>query len=205
MPVAIVRTAWAGTSGGPGLTQTAFAQTDPFNLDATEAQAAVNAVRAFWDGIKGLIPDEVGLTVSPVVDVYNQANGELLSSQSAATAPVLVQGTSTAVYSMPTGVKLNLNTTTIRNGRRVRGAIYIVPISSAIFSAAGVVAGANRTTFNTAGATLMGAFVTAGLKMVVYSRPLKNSLGVVTREGAHSDVTSIECNEKAAILRGRRD
>ena len=206
MAVGLVRTAWSGTSGGPGVTQLFVTNGNAFgSLTAAEAQSAVNAVRTFWFGLASFLPNEIVLLVSPVVDQYDVANGELVGSVSAATAPVSVVGTSQAVYSMPAGFKLNLNTGTVRNGRRVRGGIFVVPASSGAFSDGGLVSSATRTAANTAGAKLLSDLATAGLQLVVYSRPLDADQPKGPRNGAVAAVTAVETNEKGAILRGRRD
>jgi hypothetical protein len=204
--VALIRTSWSGTTGGPGLTQLAVEQvTSSFGpFSAAESQAAVNAVRAFWDGVKTYLPDEITLTVSPVVDVYLNNNGNLAWSSTAASAPASVVGVATVAYSMPAGLKVNLNTGVIRNGRRVRGSIFIVPAAAAQ-TTGGLALGAARTAVNTAGATLLASLATAGLKLVVWSRPLKDAGGNIIRDGDDADVAAIETNEKVAILRGRRD
>lgn len=202
MTVGIVRTQWAGTSGGPGLTQLAIAEDTGGFWTATQAQNAVNAVRAFWNSVATYMPDEVVLTVSPVVDLYRETDNELIASEVAPTAPTSVVGLSTAIFSMASGMKVNLNTTTIRGGRRVRGAIYVVPAGSNAYTTGGAVASAVRTAVNTAGATLDSTLNSSGLKLVVWSRGRDLPTPKV---GAISDVTSLEVNEKVAILRGRRD
>lgn len=200
-----VATAWAGTSGGPGITQLYVANTALGNLTAGEAQTAVNAVRAFWDPVKAYLPDEVTLTVQPTVDQYRDTDGELVNSVTAATPPASVIGTSATAFMMAAGMKANLQTSTIRNGRRVRGAIYIVPATTAAMTTSGMVAAAARLAVNNAGATLISTLATANMNLVVWSRPLKDAGGTVVRNGAWTSVQTIETNEKAAVLRGRRD
>jgi hypothetical protein len=208
MAVGIIRTNWAGTSGGPGLTQVAIAETVSGGsgsfFTGTNCQIAVDQMRIFWDTIKATIPNECALTVSPVVDIYNEVNGELQASITAPTAPTTVLGTDIGVYSMASGVKLTLQTDTIRNGRRVRGAVYIVPAGASTMTNLGNVQSSSRTTINTAGNAFRAALATPALIHVVYSRPLVVD-GVQTRDGALSLVTGYDTNEKSAILRGRRD
>lgn len=202
MAVGIVRTGWSGTSGGPGLTQLAVREGAGAFWTTTQAQNAVNAVRAFWFAINAYLPDEIVLTTSPVVDIYNEVDGELQASVSAPTAPTSVSGTSTAVYSMASGMKVNLNTTGIRFGRRVRGGIYLVPAGGNTMTATGLTASAARTAVNTAGGTLISSLASSGLELVVYSRP---QTVPTARVGALTAVTAIETSEKVAVLRGRRD
>lgn len=204
--VHLIRTAWSGTTGGPGLTQLAVDTTESSfgALSGAQAQSAVNAVRAFWNTCTPYLPDEITLTVSPVVDYYLNDSGELAGSVSAATPPTNVAGTSTAVYSMAAGLKVNLNTVTIRNGRRVRGSIFIVPSASSQTNT-GLASSTARTAINTAGATMLAALATGGLKLLVWSRPLPAGVPNGPRDGDIADVTALETNEKMAILRGRRD
>lgn len=205
--VHIIRTQWAGTSGGPGLTQLAIDLTDSSfgPLSPGQAQSAVDAMRAYWDGIKAYLPDEIVLSVSPVVDYYLVHNAELAGSVSAPTTPVSVVGTSAAVFSMATGAKINLNTGVVRNGRRVRGSIYIVPSASSVMSTNGMATGVAKTALNTAGTSFRTALGAAGLKLGVWSRPIPEGKPKGPRDGAWADVAAMECNEKLAVLRGRRD
>lgn len=197
----IVRTHWGGTTGGPGLTQTAFRDVTNADVTNTQAQAAVNAVRAFWDAIKTVVPNEVTLTVDPVVDIYDLVSGDLVATTTAGTPPATVGGLDAGSYPMGAGVKANLQTTVIRNGRRVRGAIYIVPCGASAYANTGLVAASIRTTIGTAGGTMRSAFNTAGTEMLVWSRPTSTT----SNDGDVAIVTAIEVGEKTAILRGRRD
>lgn len=205
--VHIVRTQWSGTSGGPGLTQMAIDTVDSTfgPLSAAQAQSACDAVRSFWNALAAHIPNEITLTVSPVVDYYLVHNAQLAGSVSATTPPANVLGTNTGNYSMATGPKINLNTGVIRNGRRVRGSIYIVPGGSSTFGAAGMMDGTVRGTFNTAANNMRTALTAAGLKLGVWSRPIPEGKPRGPRDGAWSDVNICETNEKLAVLRGRRD
>ena len=209
MAVGIIRTGWAGTSGGPGLTQTAIAETVDGGsgsfFTTTNCQTAVNAMRTFWDSIKTLLPNEVTLTVSAAVDIYNEINGELIASIIVPTPPLSVSGTSTLTYSMAAGLKVNLLTGVIRNGRRVRGSLFLVPATNAAFSDTGNALGSARTTINTAGAAFLSSLATPALRNVVYSRPQKDEEGNIEVVGAIATVSSWETSEKTAILRGRRD
>lgn len=202
MAVGVVRTAWAGTSGGPGVTQLFIREGAGAFWTATQAQNAVNAVRTFWNAVAATLPDDVVLTVQPVVDIYNEIDGQLQASVTAATPPASVAGTSTGVFAMASGMKVNLNTNVIRFGRRVRGSFFIVPAASTVYTTGGAVASTVRTSVNTAAATMVSSLSSSGLELVVYSRP---QTVPTARVGATSLVATVETNEKAAVLRGRRD
>lgn len=202
MTVCLIRTAWSGTSGGPGVTQIAVREKSGTFITAATAQSAVNAMKAFWESTKNYLPDEVKLTVSPTVDGYDETTGVLVGSTSAPTPPAVTLGGSIAAFSMPSGMKIALNTATIRYGRRVRGAMFLVPSAGATMNAQGMVDATIRTNVQGYAQTLKTALDTANLEWVVYSRFDKNK---PARPGSLALITGIEVNEKMAILRGRRD
>jgi hypothetical protein len=169
--------------------------------DEAAAQLAVDNVRAFWAAINGLIPNEITLTVSPVVDVYSTVGGALVGSYQAPIAPVVVAGLDSGVYSMASGVKMQWNTGVILNGRRVRGSTYIVPAGSSAFANTGTVAAGARTTLQTAGNTLISAAETDLNPFGVWSRPENTT----SNDGVFSAIAGAEAVEKGAVLRGRRD
>jgi len=203
--VALVRTAWSGTSGGPGVSQIAVLGAAGGDWNPSGAQAAVNAVRAFWDAIKAYLPNELTLTVSPVVDTYIRETGVLFSSSIAATAPAVVVGTATGSYAGGSGIKVTWETGQIRDGRRVRGATYIVPADGTSFTNTGTVASATKTAINSAATTMMASMVTGSVTLGVWSRPREATTTLAARDGAAFQVSQGICSSKSAILRGRRD
>jgi len=206
MPIiGIVRSEWSGTSGGPGLSQHAVMGAAGGDWNPTGAQSAVNAVRAFWAALASNLPDEVRIQVSPVVDTYNRDDGELFSSNTAGTVPGVVAGTSTSGYAGGAGVKVTWNTNQIRNGRRVRGATFVVPISGAIWTANGNIGTVAATTFNNAAAQLISSLASGGTPLAVWSRPHPATETKPERLGFATEVTSGNVGMKSAILRGRRD
>lgn len=202
----IVRTNWSGTTGGPGLTQLAIAAiTDPHSWDAAAAQNAVNAVRAMWFANNASLPDNIKLDVSPVVDVYNSITGALVGSYTAATVPSQVVGLNTGSFSMANGIKVNLNTGQIRNGRRVRGSMFIVPAGMDRFTTDGMVVAGTRTNINSSLTSMATTLATSNLQLQVWSRPIPAEKKYGPRDGVLTPVTGFETSEKGAILRGRRD
>lgn len=201
----VVKTHWLGTTGGPGLTQLAYENNAGGYGTPGDAQAAVNAVRAFWLAVSSYIPNEVTLTVDPVVDCFavDSLNNDLVTSSSAATAPAVVAGTGTGAYAMAAGLKANLNTGVIRYGRRVRGSIFIVPADTSAYTNIGTVAATAKSTIDTAGATMMTSFSNAGLILGVWSR--WDKVKHPDRPSSFSQVQTIKTNDKTAVLRGRRD
>lgn len=200
--VGVVRTHWAGTSGGPGISQFCFAGDDEFtDWNGTYAQTAVNAVRAFWNSGPNYIPNEVALTVDPVVDIYSIVTGALINSFTAATPPAVVAGTSASAYMMAAGFKVNFNTRTIANGRRVRGGVFVVPCASDTFGATGLVQSTPISTFVTAANTMNTTCKASDMDHIVWRRPTNKT----SNDGGGAVVTGYGVNTKGSVLRGRRD
>lgn len=201
--VHVVKTLWAGTSGGAGVTQMAIQETVNGGwTGAASAQTAVNAVRTFWQASINTYPNEIQLTVSPTVDAFLHDSGTLVGSDAAATPPAVVSGTNTGSYSMAAGGKLQLKTATIRNGRRVRGSLFIVPCAGDVFDSNGQATTTPRTGWINAMNTLRTTLNTASLELVVWSRPTIAGGG---SNGNVAAITSVDSPAKGAILRSRRD
>jgi hypothetical protein len=165
-------------------------------------QAAVNAVRVFWDALGGYLPDELKLTVNPVIDVYDQATGQLTASYVAGTAPAQVTGRATGSYAGGVGFKVVWNTGQIRNGRRVKGSTFVVPGASNAFGLTGTVLPAVVVAVNAAAAQLISGLNAGGTPLAVWSRP-RDTPSV--RAGYSTEVTQGSTSSKSAIMRGRRD
>lgn len=202
MVVGLVRTAWSGTSGGPGVQQFAIYDGNNAFWSTIQAQNAVNHVRTFWNAVSGVLPNDITLTVQNVVDLYSESDGKLVSSIVAPTAPTTVVGANAGSFTMAAGLKMNLQTGQVRNGRRVRGSVYIVPAAAVVYTDSGMVQSGTRTTVNAAGNALISNLATGSLTLGVWSRPKK---GAEPRAGALTAVLAVDTNEKSCILRGRRD
>jgi hypothetical protein len=169
------------------------------------AQTAVNAVRKFWNSCAAQLPDEIRIQVDPVVDTYVQEDAELFSSNTAASTPGVVAGTSAAGYGGGMGVKITWNTNQVRFGRRVKGSTFIVPCAGGVWTAAGTIGTVAAQTFNTAAADLITDLTAGGTSLAVWSRPREATETLEARAGFATQVASGNVGMKSAILRGRRD
>lgn len=204
--VAVVKTHWNGTSGGPGITQMAFqSQTDPHSWDAAAAQTAVNAVRTFWNAMVAQLPNNISLTVDPVVDVFNIIDAGLVGTYTAATPPAVVIGTDVSAFNMAAGIKITLKTAGILRRRRVHGGIFVVPTAGAAFDSDGVVTATANTALLNAANTLRSTMTTANAGLCVWSKPRPATSTHPAYDGAANDVTGFTINSHGAMLRGRRD
>lgn len=185
---------WTGFVGAPGYS-VFHARTFDSNFSGG-AVALVTALNGFINGIRDNLPPVVSLRIDPEVEIIEDTTGELVDVSSQVT-PASVPGTGLAGYTGPTGAVINWRTGTIRNGRRMRGRTFIVPVSSSKFESDGTLSVAARDDFQLAADALIAA---EGVTIVTYGRPTE--LG---NDGIAGDVVSASVPDMAAVLRSRRD
>jgi hypothetical protein len=196
-----VRARWSGFIGGPGYTVLHFKE---FEAGGTQtlaaAQGAVDKTRAFFNSIKGALPANTTVQVMPDVDVIEETTGQLTNALTT-TTPVSVVGgaVGTATYSAATGAVITWRTSVIRNGRRIRGRSFLVPLSSVAFDVDGTLHSTYFNTISTA-ATALRDGTTSG-DLGVYARP--SAPGAA--DGIWAVVTGHTVPDMGAVLRSRRD
>lgn len=162
------------------------------------AQAMADSVRAFFAAIAGWLPNEVVVTFESEVTRLQTETGQLVAS-TAVTPPASVQGTGTGVWAAGSGARVVWQTDAIRNGRRVVGSTFIVPVVGNVFSLSGTVTQTVATALDTAAENLITALdAQPTVSLCVYSRPRPGVPGAV------SPVISATVPALAATLRGRK-
>lgn len=189
MAIGEYRVIWSTPGGGTGYTVLHFS--DGVSSDAN-AQTIANAVRAFFDSLKGLFPNEVSWSFDTE---YLELNVDgTLEGVFAVSAPATVIGTDTSTYNRAAGVRIDWGTGEIVAGRRLVGRTFLVPTGAGAFDSNGLVTSANSAAIITAANTLRTAVSSIA------------SLGVWSRTHAiFHDVASVSVPPKGAILTGRRD
>lgn len=182
------RAIWTTPGGGTGYS--VFHTTTM--VSTSNAQSAANAIRAWFNTLVGLFPDEVTITFDTEFLELDVA-GNLLNVY-AVTPPSSVTGSQTASYNRAAGIRVDWGTGVILAGRRLTGRTYLVPASSGAFDSNGLVTSATVTAIQAANSTLLTALNTVG-NLGVWSR---------THSAVH-DVTTSSVPTKGAILTGRRD
>lgn len=197
MAVAQIRTVWTGGPSAPGLTVMNVQDTGSANWGAAAA-----AVRAFFNSLSGGIPNEYSLQVDPLIESYSETTGALIGevSLSPAATPAVITCTNTGGYAAGVGGRIDWTTSDIRNGRRVRGRTFIVPMASTNFGVNGEITGANTQAWAGFAQTLLGALQNASAPLVVWSRPT-----LAQPVGTMAPVIGLRVPVKASVLRGRRD
>lgn len=162
------------------------------------AEEAVARVRSFWQALDGLYPQQVSVQVESEVELIEHTNGKLVDVFSVpSVAPV--PGFAVANFSAPVGAVINWRTGTIRNGRRLRGKTFVVPLANTAFDTTGTLSDAARSTLSVAAAAL--AATTGSPDLFVYGRPTTKG----GSDGVLGVVTSSSVPDMAAVLRSRRD
>jgi hypothetical protein len=195
-----VRSLWTGFSGAPGYTNMYFGTTDPLLAGAS---LAVSDVRAFWQSIVSLFPDDVQINVEANVQVVDDATG-LIENELSATPVSSVNGSATTGYAAPVGASIEWRTAAYVNGRRVKGRTYVVPILGGSFETDGTLGPTQLGLLQTSAA----AFIAAASNFVVWHRPREASAGpppVSASAGSLHLVTAASVSDRAAVLRSRRD
>lgn len=198
-----VKARWSGFAGAPGYSVMHFRDftgedgpTEGF--DAADATAATARVQTFFNALRSLYPSAVTIQVEQEVDIIESTTGDLVDSlQADGLGPL--PGETNANFSAPVGAVVNWRTGTIRNGRRLRGRTFLVPLSNTVFDTTGTLAESARSTISVAAAALAASTGTPDLH--VYGRPSGPSLA----DGVVGLVTGSTVPDMAAVLRSRRD
>ena len=193
MAIFRVTAEWSGFSGAPGYSVFHFAGID---TTTAVAQSAVDAVDAFIGGGDAYTAPKVSIRMSSAVDVIEESSGQIIDLLNVV-APAARNGPTSGSYSAVSGAVCHWLTSEVKNGRRVRGRNFLVPLGASSYDTDGSL----HTTALTAIQTAADALVAASPDLVVWSRP---SIAGATDGSAHP-VTGARVPDMAAVLRSRRD
>jgi hypothetical protein len=189
---------WTGFTGAPGYTNLYFAPAAGPDITQGVVDDAIAKVHTWIQAWDDALPNTVTLTVAPTVEEINDTNGTLEAFWTGVPGSPNVGG-STLTYSAVSGACVNWYTGGVRNGRRVRGRTFMVPIGSNGMQNDGTLGAVALTTWRTATDVLIAN--TDDAKLAVWSRP---SAPAAT-DGISYDVNSFTINDKVAFLSSRRD
>jgi len=194
-----VRINWTGFVGGPGYTNLHFEPTAGGAIDQSIVDAAVTKVDAFLNTLRPSFPTAVITGVDPMVQEVDEVTGNLEAFYTA-TPAAAAAGTDNLVYSAVSGAVINWYTNDVRNGRRVRGRTFLVPLGGNQYDFNGTLGQSRVVTFSNAAAALSDDSVAA--RLVVWKRP--DPAPSLPNGGAYN-VTAYTVPDKAAMLTSRRD
>ena len=184
--LARVRTVWSGTGVvGPGVTTLYFTESG--------SGFAANAAQ-IWVSLAAMFPNTITWTTPNTGDLIDVATGALTGTWTDGSTVTTV-GTSVSQYAAGVGARIKWHTGGIRNGRRVTGSTFCVPLDGNKYDAQGTIGAAHVATITSTATSVVTA---AGNELVVWSRPLPGN------PGQASVVTAASCPDQVAWLRTRR-
>lgn len=190
---------WSIPGAGTAYSVFHFGTSDVDEPDQTNADQAVAKTRKFFDDLKVALPNQVTVQALGEAEQLNEATGTLLHVWSVAT-PAIVQGTAAAAtgWSAPTGAVASWTTQGIRNGRRIRGRTFIVPLTTGAYDTNGTLRPGEHAVINAAAQNIWDIDDT--VQFSVYARPTVGVGG----DGIAYPVQSHRVPDMCAILRSRR-
>ena len=193
-----VKTTWSGFVGGPGYTNLYFRDFTEGPTDQGMADGAVAKVAAFNTVLKDYLCSGVTLTIDPMVDRLEETTGELVGFFTTAPGVAKVGG-DTGNQAAGVGACISWTTGGVRNGRRIRGRTFLVPIATNYYATDGSLSTTFLTALRAAAITLSGSVGSGDLG--VWSRPS----GPGASDGVWYVVTASSIRDKVAVLTSRRD
>jgi hypothetical protein len=197
-PILKVKIKWTGFTGAPGYTNFFFRDIAGTPSQATAEDAATKA-RNFGGYVRGHLPIETILQVQNDVEVIEETTGELQTMFTVATKTPLPGEAPSAPYSAASGAVVTWRTAGVRNGRRVRGRTFLVPLANSAYQSDGTLAAATVTALTTNLNTFLSPSGSANFG--VYARPSS----AAATDGIFHQATGFSVPDKVAVLRSRRD
>jgi hypothetical protein len=192
---------WLGFSGAPGYTVLYWSPPDGQPVDSGDCERATDHCEGLIGAFKPYVPSGANMAVESDCEVIEDTTGELKRVYSGLPAAPQAGTGGSGAYSASSGAVITWRTDGVRNGRRVRGRSFIVPLSSsAAYSSDGSLASAAQSAI-LAGAALMHQDWAAGERLVVWGRPS----GPGQSDGVSHRVTNASVPDILAVLRSRRD
>lgn len=195
-----VKARWGGFTGSPGYTVFHMRDFEGGAGVADQAQAAVDKVRTFFDGFKQWLAYGVNVTVLGEVEIIESTTGQMVNVVGV-TQPAIVQSTASVVdrYAAAVGAVITWRTAGVRNGRRIKGRTFLVPLTGNAYENNGTLHSDAMFSINNAATALRATAGTGDLG--VYARPT----GPGATNGEWFVVTSHSVPDISAVLRSRRD
>lgn len=188
---------WTGFSGAPGYSNFFFSSGFlDGGLLGDEAELLANRVRGAFNALQPRIPETVTISIEPEVPVIDSDSGTIQSFNTI-TPPDDVSGGNATSFAGPAGAVITWRTNDLRNGRRIRGRTFLVPLAFSSYEGDGTLTSDTIGYLRDFADELVGGSLEGDLG--VWSRPVGGGGGVF------ATVTSYTIPDMAAVLRSRRD
>jgi hypothetical protein len=197
-PINQIRVTWAGFVGGPGIST--------FYAPAS-ATPDLTRLRAFFQGLTGVLPPAVQVTFPSSGDTLDPTDGSLVAQWSGGAAPAAVNGTGSGGVSMAQGVQVRWGTNEVADGRAIGGRTFLVPVTTACFGADGLLTAVNQSGIQTAAQSII-----AGVPIFhVWHRPKYGPKPTgggprpIVRTGSSAPITTQTVPKLPIVLTSRRN
>lgn len=190
---------WNGFQGAPGYSNFFYGGVFNGTPTQTDAENAAQNVFSLGGYVRSFLPAEVSLQVQTDVEVVDEATGELQTVHNVAPRATLPGEAASAPYSAASGAVITWRTGGVRNGRRVRGRTFLVPLATAAYQSDGTLAASTITALTTNLNTFLNP--PDAIEMGIYARPSVKGAS----DGAWFAATGFSVPDKVAVLRSRRD
>jgi hypothetical protein len=194
-----VKINWSAFTGGPGYTNLHFEPTAGGAIDQNVVDSAVNKTAFFLSAWRAYQPLNLSTQVDTAVAEIDENSGQI---QNYWTGPDVAAGLGQGAgnYAAGSGACISLYTADVRNGRRVRGRIFMVPLGNPALEADGTINAGALAAMRNSASLLIDDLDPA--RLTVWVRPF--GFPIEINGGAYT-VTSYSIRDKVAQLRSRRD
>lgn len=179
-----LRVTWNGLGGLPGLTT--------FYLRSAETD--VSDIKTFFTSIKDNFPSALSWDIPNGGDIIDETDGELQGGWTGTNGGTVAATGGGGAFASGVGGRVVWTTTTVINGRRVRGGTFLVPLLAACYGTSGDLAAAQRGSLQSAADVLAATDLT-----VLWHRPAKGAAN-----GSLVDIVGANVPSKVSTLRSRR-
>lgn len=195
-----VKARWGGFTGAPGYSVFHFRDFEGNGDQNGFAQGAADRTRSFFDGFRVWLAPNVTIQVLGEVEVVEETNGQIVDVVGVTQPAVVTSGASVIDrYAAAVGAVVTWRTSVVRNGRRVKGRTFIVPLKGDAYGSDGTLHTDFLGAINPAAAALHADAGSPDLG--VYARPTAPG----ANDGAWYQVSSHSIPDISAVLRSRRD
>jgi len=165
----------------------------------SEANDAAAKTHAFLTPLINVLPNVVKVQALAEVEEINESTGDLIGFWTTPTNQDRAgTASATAGWAAAAGAVISWSTAGVRNGRRIRGRTFVVPLSNECWDVDGTIKSVPMGTLNTAATALTGG--TDVTRFVVWARPTAPG----ATDGQAANVLTHRVPDMSAILRSRR-
>jgi hypothetical protein len=197
-PIHQIRVTWAGFVGGPGISTF---------YSASSALPDLTRLRAFFQGLTGVLPPSVQVTFPVAGDTIDPTDGSLVAQWSGGAPQTAVNGSASGGIALAQGVQIRWGTSEVADGHVVVGRTFLVPVSTACFGADGLLTGVNQSGIETAAQSII-----AGVPIFhVWHRPKYEKAPAgggprpIVRPGSSAPIITRTVPKLPVVLTSRRD